>query len=73
MMKHLNPPTKCDICRHPIGRKFFDAQLNGRSGAQGSWACICPECFKHFGVGLGVGRGQEYFGSPTTGYSKARG
>ena len=43
---------KCDIC------KTRDAHYDGRTRL-GPWANMCLQCFGEFGVGLGVGKGQE--------------
>jgi len=43
-------PT-CDIC----GQK--DAVVDGKT-TFGSWAYMCDDCFKAYGRGLGIGKGQ---------------
>jgi hypothetical protein len=53
--------------------KIPDCDLAGRGGAHdepipavydgatkmGPWAYMCSDCFRNFGVGLGIGRGQK--------------
>jgi len=48
-------PTECNICNEPIKETFVDGRTK-----TGFWAIMCPACHKEFGVGLGIGRGQEY-------------
>lgn len=49
-------PTVCDFNRlHPIGEKFIDGKTTN-----GPWANMCLNCARVNGVGLGMGRGQEY-------------
>ncbi len=48
-------PTKCDLCGRELKSVCYDARTK-----LGSWAWLCRECFKSYGVGLGVGQGQEY-------------
>lgn len=43
---------KCDICTTQTAR--YDAMTT-----RGPWAYMCIECFGDYGVGLGLGRGQE--------------
>ena len=49
------PPTRCDICHKHITEVFIDGRTK-----MGPWAAMCEDCFKSYGVGLGVGQGQEY-------------
>lgn len=42
---------KCDFCPKEAA---YDARTK-----MGPWAYMCEECFKKYGVGLGVGRGQK--------------
>ena len=51
-------PAKCNICEKPIEGEhpYF---VDGRT-TQGSWANMCPDCFKSWGTGLGKGFGQKY-------------
>ena len=48
-------PDKCDMCKAIIEDTFID----GRT-IHGPWAIMCPTCFKVFGTGLGIGKGQMY-------------
>ena len=50
----------CDICRDALDR-FVNKMwfVDGRT-TSGRWAMMCPECFEHYGVGLGTGKGQKY-------------
>lgn len=43
---------KCDICTASDAK--YDAMTT-----RGPWAYMCQECFSDYGVGLGLGRGQE--------------
>jgi hypothetical protein len=47
----------CDICKQDLksGNTFYDARTK-----MGPWALCCQECFKEYGVGVGLGVGQEY-------------
>jgi len=54
---YVNPPSHCDICHTAIGNDFYDAFVQV---LRGTWANVCPACFKHYGVGLGTGRGQHF-------------
>src|SRR5512140_322292 len=49
-------PEKCDLCNTPITDTFID----GRVFHLGSWAIMCPACYKLRGTGLGTGIGQKY-------------
>ena len=42
---------QCDFC-------MDEAQYDGKT-ILGPWANMCPTHFKQFGVGLGLGQGQE--------------
>jgi len=50
---YIDPPQKCDLCCIPITTKFYDARLS-----VGSWGNVCPNCYRRFGHGTGLG--QEY-------------
>ena len=54
-MPYINPPAKCDLCFAEITLEFYDCKTR-----MGPWANCCPACFQHFGLGLGVGRGQHF-------------
>lgn len=47
--------SKCDICRKRIEMRFVDGRLR-----RGSWALMCLDCHRDYGVGLGMGKGQMY-------------
>jgi len=49
------PPSECDVCSHKITAEFYDARTR-----TGQWGCLCHNCFKSHGVGLGQGKGQHY-------------
>lgn len=46
----------CNICNKECDTHLYDARIKGHS----AWATMCKECFEMYGVGLGVGNGQEY-------------
>lgn len=50
-------PTTCDICGRSL--TLFPTFIDGQTKF-GVWGLICPECYRRFGVGLGLGKGQEY-------------
>lgn len=52
---HSVMPKNCDMCHKPITNKFID----GRTSL-GPWAIMCSMCHDRYGVGLGLGKGQEY-------------
>ena len=68
IVRHLNPPTKCDICHSQVGDEFFDAKT-----INGPWANMCTECFNTIGVGLGTGLGQMYKKQEDSSYIKVAG
>ena len=47
--------TVCNICGKRIEDTLYDAKT-----FRGVWATMCQDCFNHYGVGLGSGRGQKY-------------
>ena len=47
----------CDLCRHAIA--YADGKM-----INAPWAYMCKGCFLAFGVGLGVGMGQELLTRP---------
>ena len=49
--------TVCDICHCRITGELYDAQRNDRGM---EWATMCADCFKKYGVKLGMGYGQKY-------------
>jgi len=48
-------PEVCDLCQQPITNKFIDGKT-----IFGPWALMCTKCYDELGVGLGLGKGQEY-------------
>ena len=50
-------PAVCDICSNSLKYKpkFYDARTK-----RGPWALMCPFCYAVHGVGVGIGKGQEY-------------
>lgn len=50
------PPAVCDICLHHIRDTFIDGAT-----LKGPWASMCPPCHTRYGVGLGLGKGQQYY------------
>ena len=46
---------RCALC----GANGLEEFIDGKTIA-GPWAVMCPECFRSWGLGLGVGRGQRY-------------
>jgi hypothetical protein len=48
----------CDIHKHLKGIKGVPAKYDGRTKS-GHWANMCQECYQEYGVGLGLGKGQE--------------
>lgn len=54
-IKNLSKLPGCDICAQAPCK--YDAKT-----FMGSWAYMCQECFEKFGVGLGLGKGQEIVG-----------
>jgi hypothetical protein len=53
---------KCDFCKDELeGLPFF---VDGITKYGGRWGVMCPEDFEKWGVGLGIGLGQKYSGTP---------
>jgi hypothetical protein len=48
-------PERCDICRD----RFKDGTFVDAATKSG-WGCLCTDCHKERGFGIGVGRGQRY-------------
>ena len=57
MIKAINPPENCDICKDCLKR--FPTFYDGRT-VHGPWAWMCEECWHWHGTGLGTGFGQQY-------------
>ena len=51
-----NWPAKCDLCGRDLSYKKYFVDGSTSEG----WALMCPICHKHYGQGLGIGRGQKY-------------
>lgn len=52
----LLPP--CDIHRGESDDSTVDAAYDGKT-RWGPWANMCEDCWNHYGVGLGLGKGQR--------------
>ena len=61
-------PNRCDLCKCAITHKFYDAHLK-----IGCAANVCPSCFLFEGIGLGIGRGQEYTKQKNGSYKQTAG
>lgn len=50
-------PDRCDMCREIFDKKkpAYDAKT-----VKGPWGFLCPTCFRQYGIGLGIGLGQQY-------------
>lgn len=48
-------PRHCDLCARALTRGWVDGKT-----IRGPWANMCHGCHKRYGVGLGLGRGQQY-------------
>ena len=46
---------QCDLCDKDSLQEYVDGKT-----AMGPWANMCLDCFKIFGKGLGLGKGQHY-------------
>lgn len=68
-MKKWYGSTKCDLCGQECGNSLYD----GVTLLGGIWAVMCDECFIKYGVGLGTGKGQEYFKNEKGEYEKING
>lgn len=60
--------THCDIDGKPITDEFIDGATR-----HGTWGIMCPECHKKYGVGLGIGLGQQYKRRDDGVFTKVRG
>jgi hypothetical protein len=58
-----DPPGNCDMCHSPVENVFID----GKTKLGGLWANMCLNCHKEIGMGLGTGKGQEWWRDPETG------
>lgn len=48
--------VSCDFCEQEGTRK--EAKYDGKT-VYGYWAHMCEKHYRQFGIGLGIGRGQE--------------
>ena len=48
----------CDMCKLGPYPKTAPAYADGKT-EMGPWANMCQPCFDHYGIGLGLGLGQE--------------
>lgn len=46
--------SQCDFCS-----KVVVTWIDGKT-VHGPWANMCLQCYKVYGIGLGIGRGQMY-------------
>jgi hypothetical protein len=46
--------SACQLCGGTFGKVFYDCATSS------GWRIACHACFKTYGYGLGVGRGQKY-------------
>jgi hypothetical protein len=53
--KTISHTGTCDVCRSKNNTRLVDGKTS-----IGPWAWMCPECFDKMGVGLGIGKGQQY-------------
>ena len=60
-----DPPKECAICQTEIEDAFVDGKLV-LCGVS-TWASVCPFCALTNGVSLGLGKGQLFVKSKTTG------
>ena len=49
---------QCDFCRQNPLVMYQEAHYDGKT-RMGPWTFMCREHFNRFGVGLGLGKGQE--------------
>lgn len=54
-MKTWLGETMCEICRKEIKTILVDGRIHS-----GQWAVMCFLCYRDYGVGPGVGKGQKY-------------
>jgi hypothetical protein len=48
----VEPPVKCDLCK--CSESKYDAKTK-----MGYWAYMCKPCYKYYGIGTGLGKGQQ--------------
>jgi len=49
---------QCDFCKQYPRVMYQEARYDGKT-KMGPWANMCREHFEQYGVGLGLGKGQE--------------
>ena len=54
-MKWTGSHNQCDICHASFKKWFVDGKTK-----MGPWGLMCEKCFRLHGIGLGLGRGQQY-------------
>ena len=68
-MKKWFGNTKCDICGKECEHVLYDGATK-----MGPWAVMCRDCMAVYGVGIGLGKGQEYWKNTESGeFEKTRG
>lgn len=50
-------PKTCDFCGDPLEVTDIFYDFKSHSGV---WGIGCEDCFRRYGNGLGVGKGQRY-------------
>lgn len=60
-------PTDCEVCGVRLETGFVNGRIKVGSGS--TWYIACIPCFTKFGIGLGLGKGQQY---DKDGYKVAR-
>ena len=60
-MKKWYGNTKCDICGKECEHVLYDGATK-----MGPWAVMCEDCMEVYGIGIGMGKGQEYWKNPKT-------
>ena len=50
----------CDFCQPTPVPAYADGMTT-----MGPWANMCRDCFEKYGIGLGLGRGQELLQAPS--------
>ena len=66
--KWMGSTPKCDFCKMDMPNLFVDGKT-----IHGPWAMMCLSCFDHHGVGLGLGKGQQYIRQEDGSYKKVAG
>ena len=56
----LSEIPNCDMCKQdPPAKAYADGKTS-----MGPWGYMCRSCFGMYGIGLGVGKGQELLTEP---------